>query len=101
MTRTIENKMVPMACGMNVMRFLVYIPDKEKPLRVQVERHKSGASKYGNETAVTVYVNDDWYMGFDTRYDSRMDTVDGYREAFTEWVVDQWEHDGQEVVQIL
>ena len=73
----------------NVMRFEVTLKNG-KVLRVQTERRKSGAFEYGNQTAVDVFVNEDWYQSFDTRYDREMNTVDGYRKFFADWVKENW-----------
>ena len=82
-------KMVEMPTNPNVMRFEVTLKDG-KVMRVQTERVKSGAFEYGNQTSVDVYVNDNWYATFDTRYDKEMNTVEGYREFFAQWVKDNW-----------
>lgn len=81
--------MVAMPTNPNVMRFEVTLKDG-RVLRVQTERRKSEAFKYGNQTAVDVYVNEDWYQSFDTRYDKEMSTVEGYRKFFADWVKENW-----------
>ena len=73
----------------NVMKFNVTFKDG-RVLRVQTERRKSGAFEYGNQTAVDVYVNDERYQTFDTRYDKEMSTVEGYRKFFADWVKEYW-----------
>lgn len=96
-----EVKLVDMPVNKNVMRFNVYLPNVEKPMRVQVERMKSGAFSYGNGTCVSIEVDGRNYQTYDTRYLDECSTVEGYREFFAQKVREMWEHDGQVVEQIL
>lgn len=84
-----EYPLVEIPANPNVMRFEVTLKDG-KVLRVQTERRKSEAYKYGNQTSVDIYVNDEWYQSFDTRYDKEMNTVDGYRKFFASWIEENW-----------
>lgn len=84
-----ENPMVEIPTNPNIMRFEVTLKNG-KVLRVQTERYKSGAFEYGNKTAVGVYVNEELYKSFDTRYDEEMNTVEGYRKFFAYWVEENW-----------
>ena len=95
-----EPELVPIPTNPNVMRFEVELKNGTL-LRVQTMRMKSGASKYGNQTAVEVDVNFKWFQTFDTRYDHEMDTIEGYQEYFTKWVEDTWKENAKKITRIM
>lgn len=95
-----KENLVAMPTNSNVMRFEVTLKCGKK-LRVQVEREKSGASAYGNRTAVAVYVNKDLFQLFDTRYMKEMNTIEGYQEYFEKWVNDNWKENAVKIERIL
>lgn len=81
------------------MSFKVTIT-KNYILDVDVYLIESGASAYGNRTAVYVEVNGAEFQCFDTRFLIACDTVSGFEEYFTQWVIEAWQHDGQIVDRI-
>ena len=95
-----KENLVAMPTNPNVMRFEVELKDGEL-LRVQTCRKKSEAFKYGNQTAVEVDVNFKWFQTFDTRYDTEMNTVEGYQEFFTKWVQDTWQENAKKITRIM
>lgn len=94
-----EPTMINIPTNQNVMRFEITLND-DKVLRVQVERQISPCFKYGNQTQVSVEVlNGEYFEIFDTRYDKEMNTVEGYRAFFTDWVKNNWKN-AKEIKQI-
>lgn len=89
---------VAMPTNPNVMRFYVHIPN-EKSLRVETIRTFVDDT-YGNQTYVSVYVGNNRYKYFDTRYCKSCSSVEGYQKMFEDWVRENWEHDGQVVERI-
>lgn len=87
----------------NVMRFEITLNKKcgSETLKIQVERHKSGAYKYGNGTAVEVYVNDRAFQLFDTRYVKEIETIEGFQKYFTDWVFNSWKENADKIERIL
>lgn len=98
-----QENLVAMPTNPNVMRFEVTLNKDcgNQILRVQVERRKSGANAYGNQTAVAVYVNENLFQLFDTRYNEAMNTIGGFQDYFTGWVQDTWKEDAVSIERIL
>ena len=98
-----KEDLVAMPINPNVMRFNVALNEGcgSEILRVQVERQKSGANLYGNQTAVAVYVNEKLFQLFETRYNKKMNTVEGFQDCFTEWVQDTWKENAIRIERIL
>lgn len=40
-----------------------------EPVELIIERTPSGAFKYGDRSSHAMYINGNWYKGYDTRYD--------------------------------
>lgn len=99
----LKENLVAIPTNPNVMRFNVTLNEscRNEKLRVQVERKKSGANKYGNQTSVAVYVNESLFQLFDTRYNVAMNTIEGFQEYFTAWVEDMWKENASSIERIL
>lgn len=98
-----KESLMAMPSSPNIMQFEVTLNENYgcKTLRVHVERQKSGANAYGNQTMVAVYVNEDIFQLFDTRYMKEMNTIEGYQEYFEKWVNDSWKENAVQIERIL
>lgn len=94
-----NDELVAIPTNPKVMRFNVELKNG-KTLRVQTELRKSACFAYGNRTSVAVFVNEELFQLFDTRYDKECNTVDGYRELMTEWVNNAWLESAKEITQL-
>ena len=98
-----KENLVAMPSNPNVMRFNVVL-NKEcgsETLRVQVERQISAGNLYGNQTAVAVYVNEKLFRLFDTRFETAMNTIEGYQEYFTKWVQYAWKENANKIIRLM
>lgn len=68
----------------------------DQPVEITVERRLSGANAYGDRSSHQVYINGEWYRGFDTRYDSIPTDKENWLKEVIQYIIKPMFYDGDE-----